>query len=402
MTFKENISEKEYNTLYNKLATSFMQSYKWGKFNEVSRHQTAYYIGMYNKDELVAAALLLKSVTKEKFVYFYSPRGFILDYTNTKVLKEFTNYVKDFLKKEKAAYLVIDPEIKYQDIDELGNPIKNDNNNYKLFEEFINLGYTHTGFNKFFENTQPRYTFIIDTTKDIEELEKNINKSIMKKIRKTYEYDMELKESTNTKLFHELISINSERDGFIPYKESYYENALKMMDGIYKMFELSINPKALYQKLKEKLEKEKDLHVDAKARLEKELSILENYKNEDNIVLCSQIIAQNKSKVYTLYIGNNELGQELYAVPRMYLEMIKYTKENNIPELDLFGTMGDPTTEHKNLIGIHKFKANFGGTYTEFVGEFHLIISPFKRRLIKTFGWIHKKVYRFKYKLKKH
>ena len=406
MKFIENLSEEEFTKFYNKYNTSFMQSYKWGQFNIVSRRQTPYYIGLKENNKLVAATLLLESKTKNGHVYYYAPRGFLIDSNNYDLIKTFTEQLKKFLVEKNGVYIKIDPEIEYHDIDKNGNVISNGNNNYEIYNNLIKLGYKHTGFVKHFENMQPRYTFIIDTTKDLKEIENNINKSVMKKIKKTNEYNMIFRKSNDTKTFHELIKNNSERDGFIPYHEIYYENALKIMDGIYEMFELVINPKNLYEDRLNKYKEIKDVSNtnnnanEKQKRLEKELELLEKYNNQEELVLCSQIIAKTNNKLWTLYIGNSQIGQELHAVNRMYYEIIKYAKESNIKELDLFGTVGDITKKYKNLLGIHKFKENFGGRYVEYIGEFDLVNKPFIHYLLPKYDYIHTKIYRLKRKLK--
>ena len=57
-----------------------------------------------------------------------------MDFSDQKVLTEFTKQLKNYLKKENAIYLKIDPPIMYQEIDEEANKIEGGNNNYKIFQ----------------------------------------------------------------------------------------------------------------------------------------------------------------------------------------------------------------------------------------------------------------------------
>ena len=138
---------------------------------------------------------------------------------------------------EENIYLKIDPEIEYQEIDEEGNKIEDGYNNYQIFDNIIDLGFKHTGFVKNFENNQPRYTFVIDLEKDENELFNNIHKSVRKKIKKTDEYNMILRESNDVDTFVDLLFKTCEKDDFTPYKREYYKDAMKYMDGKYKLFE---------------------------------------------------------------------------------------------------------------------------------------------------------------------
>lgn len=400
--FVSDIKKDEYKKFYIDNNACFMQSYEWGEFNKVSRNQIPHYVGLKKDGNIICEALLLEK-RMLNLSYFYSPRGFIIDFNDKNLLEEFTNHLKEYIKKKNGIYLKLDPEIEYQEIDENGNKVENGFNNYQVYNNLINLHFKHTGFIKNFENNQPRYTFIIDLNKDLDTLYNNINKSVLKKIKKTYEYDMEFRESNDIDTFYKLLSITSKKDDFTPYTKEYYKKAYEIMDGAYKLFELIINPKKLYDKTKTKLEdinkklaenissKQLNNLNASKERLIKELQELDNYKELDELVICSQICAVTNNKVWTLYIGNDEIGKNLYAVNRMYWEIIKYSKETNHKYLDLFGTTGDVLNAHKNLGGIHKFKQNFGGRYVEFVGEFDYINKKFLYKILPIVLKIYRK-----------
>lgn len=412
--FIENIDKDKYTDFYLKNNACFMQSYEWGQFNKISRNQTPHYVGLMKNKQIVCEALLLEKKGVFNLSYFYSPRGFIIDFKNKELLDEFVKHLKNYIKKHNGIYLKIDPELEYQEIDENGNKIENGYNNYNIYNNLVNLDFKHTGFIKNFENNQPRYTFIIDLTKNIDELENNIHKSVLKKIKKTYEYDMIFRESKDIDTFYKLLSKTSEKDNFMPYTKEYYKNACKILKDIYKLFELVINPKELYNKTKEKLDNIENTLNDkktsaklinnlkeSKTRLLKELNELEPYKNIEELVICSQMCAQTKNTMWTLYIGNDEIGKNFYAVNRMYLEIIKYAKETNHKYLDLFGTTGDVLNTHKNLAGIHKFKQNFGGKYIEFIGEFDYINNKYLYKVLPIILKVYRKILKIKRKASK-
>mgnify|MGYP004646777457 CR=1 FL=1 len=383
MKFNANVEKKAYIDFYNKNDRTFMQSYEWGQFNKKSRNQIPYYVGLEDESgNLVCASLLLKKVCPFGYSYFYAPRGYLIDYNDKNLLKEFTLEINKFMKSQKAIFLRQDPEIIYHDIDIDGSRIVDGNNNYELYNYLLSLGYKHTGFTKEFESNQPRYTFRIDLTRELSIIEKGISKSIMKKIHKTFEYGMEFRETTDTDTFYDLIQNNSEKDNFSSYSKNYYKDEYNILgkNNIIKIFELVIYPDKLYADFNTQLsliDFAKSNSKQSVDRLNKLIKLLEEVKDQKEMVICSQICALTTDGMWTLYIGNNNIGTELYAVNRMYYEIIKYAKDTNHKFLDLFGTIGSTKIKHTSLIGIHNYKKNYGGTYIEFIGEFDYIYHKF-------------------------
>ena len=66
--------------------------------------------------------------------------------------------------------------------------------------------------------------------------------------------------------------------------------------------------------------------INKKNRLEKEVEMFKPYKDEENLVICSMINGIANKDMWTMYIGNNKLGEDLFAVNRVYYETIKYYK----------------------------------------------------------------------------
>ena len=100
--FIKNLSEKEYRKFWEKSPINhFMQSYEWGQACKKNRNQIPCYVGLLDDDgNVVAASLLLKKKTPLNMCYFYAPRGFTMDFSDKKVLTEFTNHLKNYLKRD--------------------------------------------------------------------------------------------------------------------------------------------------------------------------------------------------------------------------------------------------------------------------------------------------------------
>ncbi len=403
MKFVDNLSEKEYRAFWKKSDLNhFMQSYEWGQASYKNRQQIPYYVGLKQGEEVVAAALLLKKETPFKMSYFYSPRGFTIDYYNDKILTAFTAGLKKFLKKENAIYLKMDPALEYQDIDENAQPIKGGFNNYALFDKLISLGYVHQGFNKLFEKNQPRYTFrfYFENYNSFQQIENNISRTFKRQINRSNDYGLEVFQSDDIKTFHDLIKIVSKKDGFGEYGYDYYHNVFKEFapKGNIKNYVAKINPPKLIAKLK--AEQEKETNEQRKERLQKDINYftaIAKSNKDPEVTIISMLCVYSVKGAWALYVGKNELAEYTGAVNRLIYEFIKDAYEAKYVFADLFGTVGDPQTKYMNLAGIHEYKRKLGGEYLEFIGEFDLVNKKIWYKVLP----ICLKIYRKLIKLKK-
>lgn len=382
MKFIKNLKEKEYQKFWEQTPNNhFMQSYEWGQACKKNRNQLPYYVGLKDdSNNLVAAALLLKKKTPLNMCYFYCPRGFTIDFTDKNILTEFTKHLKEFLKEENAIYLKLDPPLMYQEIDIEGNKVENGQNNYKVYNNFLNLGYKHKGFNKLYEGNQPRYTFrtYFKQYSNFEEVEKTFSKSFFRPVKRSYNYDLEIYQSNEVKTFHELIKLISEKDGFNEYSYEYYKNVYEELSkkGYIKVYNVKINPSKLIEKFTDELNKEKK--EERKVKIQKDIDYFKDVaKSHQGEYTCASLICTySKTGAWSLYIGNDEVASYTGTVNRLYYEFIKDSYNDGYEYADLFGVVGDPHTKYKNLAGIYEYKRKIGGDYIEFIGEFDLINKP--------------------------
>ena len=142
--FKSNINQKEYDHFVeNHPSCSLLQSYKWAN---IKNNWKPIYTGVYEKDTLVAAGLVLIRPLPLSFSMFYLPRGPILDYKNKELLNFYFTELKKIAKKEHCLFIKFDPSILVSSfhLDEERQEF-----NYK--EEFENIKSCkaiHYGFNK--------------------------------------------------------------------------------------------------------------------------------------------------------------------------------------------------------------------------------------------------------------
>ena len=382
MRFIKNLSEKEYQKFWEQSEYNhFMQSYEWGKACEKNRGYIPCYVGlMTDNGQLVATALLLKKKTPLNMCYFYSPRGFTMDYQNKEIVTEFTKELRKYLKEENAIYLKMDPPIMYQEVDTNAEKIKDGKNNYKIYNDLIHLNYKHHGFNKLYDSNQPRYTFrtYFNKYKSFADVEASFSKSFFRPVKRSYNYDLEIYNTNEVKTFHELIKLVADKDGFHEYSYDYYKNVYEELNkkGYIKIFNVKINPVKLITKFTEELEKEKK--EERKAKIQKDIDYFKEIaKDHPKEYTCASLICTySKKGAWSMYIGNDDVATYTGAVNRLYYEFIKDAYDNHYEFADLFGVVGDPNTKYKNLAGIFEYKRKIGGDLIEFIGEFDLINKP--------------------------
>lgn len=388
MRFITNLDKNQYIDFFNNSKySSILQSYEWGQFCIEGKGEKPYYVGLVNnQNKIVAATLLLKHPLAFGYSYFYAPRGFNMDFNDYDILNTFTKELKQFMKQEKVIYLKMDPEISYQELDNNANIIKNENNNYEIHKTLVNLGYIHNGFNKLYENNQPRYTFILDL---VDDYKNRMSKSFLKNIEKSKKFNLEFSvgNKDDLKHFNRLYDITSKRDDFNSYGDKYYERFYDIFheQEMAEIFICKLKPKKVLNALETELRsinediiitkndnKLNTLH-NRQEKVLKDMELYSKYKDEKEIVVSAHIMALYQEKAVALYAGNDKEFQSTYANNFMYYKKIEWAKKNDYKTLDLFGVTGDPNTKYKNLAGIFEFKKSLGGKLIEYIGEYDLV-----------------------------
>ncbi len=405
MKFVDDIKKEDYIKFWESHKNShFLNAYFWGNANKIQRNQDPVFVGLIDdKNKLLCATLLLKRTTPLNMCYYYAPRGFIIDWDDKKLVEKFTEELKNYLKKTNAIYLKVDPGIEYQDIDEEANPINGGNNNYKLFDYLISLGYKHQGFNKLYEKNNPRYTFrtYFKNYPTFEDVEKTISKTFMRSIKRSYNYNLKISLENNVDNLYDLISLISKKDGFSPYTKEYYESIFNSFNeyGYIKNYVAKINPKEVIASFEKMLTKEKN--SDRITKLNKDIEFLKTKirKDEKEFVIASLVCTYTKYGAWSLYVGNDDVAEYTGCVNRLYYEFMRDAYNDKKEFADLFGTIGDPHSKFKNLSGIYEYKKKLGGKYVEFMGEFDLINKPFWYKVLPILLNIYRK---FKKMIKRH
>lgn len=402
--FIENISKEQFKQFAKNpsVKSHFLGSYEWGEVS-AKRGWTPYYVGLEKNGTLAATALLLQKHLFLGYSYFYIPRGFTMDYSDTETLKAMTENVHKFCKKHHSIYFKIDPDIKLHTIDLDGNVIEGENN-YKLSDELTALGYRRKPLNYFFENEQPRFTFRIPLSGSIEEIEKRYSRTTKARIKQANNSNVEVVVGghEDIKEFCRLMAMTEKRQDFFSHDKDFYTYFYDIFakSGMVTLYLGKINIPDLITKLNqelESLEAERESLKDAASKkavnrckeidkkvtaLKEQLKRLED-KPKEEVIVSSYLTVSYGDKAWALYAANDMEYGKFFANYAVYQRQIQDAYNNGLKIFDVFGTIGKPDSDSR-LVGLYEFKKKWGGEYTEFIGEFDYIENKLMHWLYKT------------------
>lgn len=402
------INEKEFKKIADKSPQiTFHQTSSWAELKKTNGW-IHYYVSLEdNKNSVACALLLAKKIHVINKYIFYSPRGFLIDYKDKKLLKIFTEEIKKFIKEKKGIFVKIDPYVPYIEHDNNGKIVEDGFNNKDCYKNLIELGYKHFGFNLMQDTLQPRWMHIIDTdNKTLDEVMKDMESKTRQILRKNEKSGITVREIKEEELplFKDIMKHTSDRREFIDRPFSYYQNMWKYLhkNGILKIMIAEINfdtfkdnteteIKEIKKELEDRINKKENNTLkmnekkylqrnkqdeDSIKRLEKQLDKIKEYKKkyDTKTTLGGILFLIYGNEVLSLYGGSEAKLMEFQSAYSVHFAGIKYAVENNYKKYNFYGITGD-FREENPLYGLYLFKKSFGGTVVELIGEFDLIIN---------------------------
>ena len=374
---------------------SFQQTSSWGRFMEGDKFH-AYYVGGFIKERLVGASLLLSyEIKKDKVRLFYAPRGFLIDYKNEELLKEFTEEVKKFIIEKHGVFLKIDPYILVRDRDNEGNIIEGG-----VYNDFVEVNLTNANFIKVNDKIQPKWLSRINLKeKTIDDIFNNFSPKARQTVRRNERLGFKVREFDFKDIDKFIDIINNESKKYrtiVPTKTFYldlkqaFDGNIKFMEVYFKRDEVTNNiDKMISEVIKEKEVRINNYHnskmtaeyfIDKELEDEEEIKRLENLKEyfskcSDDVSMGIYMFITIGNEVVALNGGIVDEYNKLDASYTLHYEMIKYAIENGYKYYNLY-EIGDITDDNNKLKNSYNYKKNFGGEVVELVGEYDLVINP--------------------------
>ena len=188
------------------------------------------YIGVKEENTIVSASLLV-SIPRGGFGrYYYCPRGFLMDYKNTELVKYTIEQTKKYLKENQGLYWKIDPYYEYQKHLYTGEVIHGTTCD-DVLEILKDCGFIHHGLTKGYDpSVQCRWMSVIPLKGKTEEsLLASFDQRTRRMIRKNIKNQVRVREVKEEELdtFVEILHQTGERQHFSDMDKSYYINMKK-------------------------------------------------------------------------------------------------------------------------------------------------------------------------------
>ena len=300
----------------------FMQSPEWGKV------KTAWiFEAVIEKDPqgaiIGAMSVLIRRVPGLPFTMMYAPRGPVCDIHDKAVMAKLIAGMRALAVKYKSYVFKIDPDVAVND------------------KEFMSImgsfGFELHGDGKNFDDIQPRFVFRLNVEgKTEDEVFANIQSKTRYNVRVALKHNIQVKimDKSALKEFVPIMRETGSRDGFATRPIEYFEG---MLDAF--------GPHArLYMAYHE------------------------------NIPVAGTIAIQYGDKVWYLYGASSNSYRNMMPNYLLQWEMIRWAIETKCRIYDFRGVSGDVSPENP-LYGLYRFKKGFNGDFTEFCGEFDLILN---------------------------
>lgn len=362
-------------------------------------------IGYVDNDNNIYAAALVLVKLIDGYLYAYIPEGPLIDYSNGKLVNDFTESLIKYYKKEDIAFIKINPPIVMGTINKKTHERKY-NDNYKLVDNLLKAGWTKGEDNLYFDSILPRISPIVDLDNyDDSKLNKNARNKYNKGVRKGLV--LELGNIDSLKYLSEFTKKKTSKDDF--YFNDYYNVFIKnhkadlfVVSIDYEKY--TINSQAAYKKELDKNSRLKDKvikkpgtrNINTKMNSDKtllsykeDIAIASKYllKNEKTVIAAALVI-KNGDTINIRISGYDKNFASFSPNYFLYHEILKYY-HNEYKYADLNGMTGDLSKECK-YHGLNQFKIGFNPTINEYAGEFDIIINKHIYNKLKTKGLLDK------------
>lgn len=309
---------------YNSVVTHPLQSYEWGEFREKTGVKVVRRGVIQNGKIIDGFTLTIHKIPKTNFNIGYLPKG-------KSPSKELLQELMTIGKELNCIFIQLEPNI-----------IRN--SKFKI-QNSLRPSF-HPLFTKF--------TFVLDLTKNEDELLKNLHPKTRYNIKVAQKHNVIVDSENSEKGFNEYLRLTDEttkRQNFYAHTPKYHKN--------------------MWETLKNKtLDKNKlTAHL-----------ITAKYNNK---ILTSWVLFVFHDTLYYPYGASSSEGRNVMASNLIMWEAIKFGKKLGLKYFDMWGALGKEPNKNDPWYGFHRFKEGYGAKHTEFIGSYDLVVNPLMYQIYK-------------------
>ena len=308
------------------------------------------YVGVKKDGQLVCATNLTSIPVMKIYRYYRAQRGYLMDYSDTEVLKFFTKELKSYLHAKKGLYLEMDPNVFHKERDIDGNVVEGGYDHSDVVRKLQKLGYEHEGFTVGYEDRDPRWIFtLLINGRSEQELLKSFHQQTRWSINKTIKQGIKVRELglDEVSIFLNMMHETAERRGFAKREDEWYVRQIE---------DLSL------KKRNEALEMQ------------------EQYGPVINMAT-SLFLIGNGEIVY-MHSATDDTFRKYNAPYAIHWYMIRYAIAHGYNRYNFYGISGIFDKEDESY-GVYDFKRGFTGVVEEYIGYFTLPISDMMYKMYK-------------------
>ena len=369
------------------------------EYANIMNNYNRLFLGFINEnDNTIMGAVLLLERSVLKFKVGYVPGGFLIDYDNDNLFRDFITSLKNYLKEKKFVYLTTDNKTTYKMFDKKGQVIYFDTNIIKLLDE---LSFVKT-------NRVSERKVVLETEKTPDETYKMFNSNTKRNIKLALQRSITIYKDDNNSI-DTLLNLNNKLNN---------EEIKKIIDNFNgdvnssEIYFAKINPEQYINNYRFLLKKEEERNYNlsqimqnarakkSDALVNKKMEsdrLISKYNNEiikatniytkypESVIIGAILIIKNNREIYFMDEAFNEELKGFYSSHLIKWEIIKKYLDEGYKIFN-FGSIKNMDKNNGNYL----FKMGFGGEVYETIGSYDLVINKWLYGIVKLISKIKK------------
>jgi peptidoglycan pentaglycine glycine transferase (the first glycine) len=341
LTFTEIHNRDEWNSQLAKMPHAhILQTWEWGEFKyETTGWQPLRWIFRYKNNPEIVAMCSMGKRRVGLFSMLYAPKGPAMDYSNTQLVNDVLQLLKQQAKQHRALWLKIDPDVVYA----TGVPNEEDDTiapvGHALKQKLEDTGWLLST-----EQVQFRNTITIDLTRSEDEILMAMSGNTRRKVRQAEKKDVTIRAGTlaDLDMLYDLYSATGDRNEFLIRPQEYYVK-------LWRYF------------------MENDLaHV-----------LIAEYEKQP---LAHVILFYFGQTCWYFYGASANIERERMPTYALQWEAMKWAKSRGYTVYDMWGAP-DEFNESDSMWGVYMFKQGFRGTVERRLGAWDTTPYPLLYKL---------------------